>query len=221
MRHRGLDRQARTEGRDWSMIAHSMIGLRRLDNIQQCAEQVLADGVPGDFIETGVWRGGATIFMRAILKVYGVTDRVVWVADSFQGLPPPDAARYPADAGSRFHTYEMLAVPLEQVQRNFEVYGLLDEQVRFLKGWFRDTLPRAPIERLALLRLDGDMYESTLDALKQLYPKLSAGGYLIVDDYGAVPACRQAVHDYREAEGVEEPIRMTDCGFGAFWRRGR
>lgn len=210
---------ARLEGRDLPTLAHTMIGQARLDNLQACAESVLADGVPGDFIETGVWRGGATILMRAVLKVHGVTDRRVWAADSFQGLPAPDVARYPHDAGLDLHRYAELAVPLREVRRNFERYGLLDEQVCFLKGWFRDTLPKLPVPRLALVRLDGDLYESTLDGLSHLYPKLSVGGYLIVDDY-AIPACRQAVHDYRGRHGIEEPIEAIDWS-GVYWRRRR
>ena len=91
--------------------------------------------------------------------------------------------------------------------------------MRFLKGWFRDTLSKAPIERLAVLRMDGDLYESTLDALTALYPKLSRGGYAIVDDYG-IPSegCRLAVHDYRRAHGINDPIMDID-GWGAYWRR--
>jgi hypothetical protein len=196
-----------------------MIGLKRLDNLEFCIEEVIAKGVPGDLIETGVWRGGATIFMRAVLKAYGVTDRCVWVADSFAGLPPPDAGKYPHDAGDRLHEARELAVSLEQVKANFDRYGLLDDQVRFLKGWFRDTLPTAPIERLAVLRLDGDMYQSTMDALANLYPKVSQGGYVIVDDYSAIPACRQAVHDYRSANGITEEIRDIDWT-GIFWQKG-
>jgi len=91
--------------------------------------------------------------------------------------------------------------------------------VRFLKGWFRDTLPAAPIERLAVLRLDGDMYQSTMDTLVNLYPKVSQGGYVIVDDYGAIPACRQAVNDYRAANGITEEIRDIDWT-GIFWQKG-
>src|SRR5438094_5245383 len=147
-----FDEPVRAEGLDWPARAHTMIGLKRLANVRACVESVLADGVPGDLIETGAWRGGATIFMRAILKAHGVTDRVVWVADSFAGLPPPDADRYPPDAGGHLHEFPQLAVTQAQVQENFRRYGLLDDQVRFLAGWFRDTLPAAPIERLAILR---------------------------------------------------------------------
>src|SRR5262245_31896942 len=175
----------RTEGKDWPALALTMVGEKRLDNLHACVEAVLRDGIPGDLIETGVWRGGSVILMRAILAAHGVTDRSVWVADSFAGLPKPDAGKYPADAGDRHWTYDELAVSLQQVRANFGRYGLLDDQVRFLPGWFKDTLPSAPIEKLAVARLDGDMYESTMDALEALYPKLEPGGFLIMDDYGA------------------------------------
>jgi O-methyltransferase len=155
--------------------------------------------------------------MRAILKVYGVTNRRVWVADSFAGLPLPDPEKYPADAGDDHHTYPMLAVSLEEVTANFEAYGVLDDQVRFLKGWFRDTLPSAPIEKLAVMRLDGDMYESTMDGLVNLYPKLSPGGFVIIDDYGAVPGCRKAVEDFRRTRGIKNKMEQIDLG-GVFWQ---
>lgn len=208
----------KVEGRIWPSVAHTMIGSLRLNNLQYCVEDVLAKNVLGDFIETGVWRGGATIFMRAILKAYGVTDRLVWVADSFEGLPAPDPAQYPEDAGLNFHLHEALAVPLEEVQSNFKKYELLDDRVCFLKGWFRDTLAYAPIKRLAVLRLDGDLYQSTMEALVNLYPKLSIGGYAIVDDYGAVEACRKAVDDYRKEHGITEEILRVDWT-GVYWQR--
>jgi hypothetical protein len=214
----GCDERIRAEGRDWPARAHTMIGLKRLANLRMCVETILEDGIPGDLIETGVWRGGATIFMRAILKAHGVTNRSVWVADSFAGLPPPDTRLYPPDEGITLHKFPELAVPLERVQENFRRYGLLDGQVRFLKGWFRDTLRSSPIERLAILRLDGDLYESTILALDGLYGKLSAGGFVIVDDFGNVPACRQAVHDFRAEHRITDPIQPIDWG-GVFWRR--
>ena len=210
--------QIRLQGGAWPRMAHTMIGFKRLTNLQFCVEDVIEKGVPGDLIETGVWRGGACIFMRAILKAHGVRDRRVWVADSFEGLPPPDTDKYPADAGLRLHKSKALAVSLEEVRANFTEYGLLDEQVRFLKGWFRDTLPTAPIERLAVLRLDGDMYESTMDALTSLYPRVSPGGYVIVDDYGVVRSCRQAIGDFRRERGIAEPLREIDWS-GVYWRR--
>lgn len=212
------DEKLRSEGRDWPACAHTMVGLARLDNVQFCVEDVLARGVPGDLMETGVWRGGTVILMRAILKAHGVTDRCVWAADSFAGLPLPNALKYPADDGLTFNRFKELAVPLEEVQRNFRAYGLLDEQVRFLKGWFSDTLPRAPVRRLAVLRLDGDLYESTIGALDHCYPKLQKGGYVIIDDYGDIAACRQAVDDYRGRHGITDEMMRVDWT-AVYWKK--
>ncbi|MBN9124143.1 MAG: hypothetical protein BGO99_06265 [Nitrosospira sp. 56-18] len=210
--------QLREHGLDWPSHAQTMIGIKRLANLRALTESVITDNVPGDLIETGVWRGGACILMRAVLYAYNITDRYVWVADSFEGLPPANEQQYPADAGSDFYKYDELAVTLEQVQENFRIYSLLDEQTKFIKGWFKDTLPGAPIEQLALLRLDGDMYESTMDALTSLYPKLSPHGYVIVDDYHVVPACKSAIDDYCSANGLQPEIIEID-GVGVYWRK--
>lgn len=218
MRGGDFDPEKRREGRDWPRSALTMIGERRLDNVRHCVETVLGDDVPGDFIEAGVWRGGASIFMRAVLAAHRDNRRRVWVADSFKGLPLPDPEKYPADTGDRHHEVAELAVSLEEVKSNFARHGFLDARTRFLKGWFADTLPNALIGRLAVARLDGDMYGSTWDALDALYPKLSPGGFLIVDDYGAVPGCKQAVHDYRKRHGITEAIQPVDWT-GAFWRK--
>ena len=208
----------RQVGKDWPSEAETMIGVDRLNNLHALLEEVIRERIPGDFIETGVWRGGATIFMRAALKAHGITDRTVWVADSFEGLPKPDADKYPADKGDKHWTHPELAIGVEQVRANFQRYGLLDEQVKFLVGWFKDTLPPAPIKMLALVRLDGDLYESTMDGLRSLYPKLSRGGYIIIDDYGCVKGCRQAVTDYRAEHGINDPIELIDWT-GVFWRK--
>jgi O-methyltransferase len=211
---------ARADGKDWPAEADTMIGLKRLENLQYCVTEVLRKNVPGDLIETGVWRGGASIFMRAILKLYGDQTRLVWVADSFEGLPKPDG-RYQQDAGDRhWESSHTLGVSLDQVKENFTRYGVLDDQVRFLVGWFKDTLPTAPIKQLAVLRLDGDMYSSTMDALQNLYHKLSVGGYVIVDDYGAIAHCRQAVEDFRAEHKITEQVHPVDWS-GVFWEKLR
>jgi len=208
----------RRDGSDIPSVAHTMVGLARLDNVQYCLERVLADDVPGDFIETGVWRGGTCIFARAILRAYGVTDRQVWVADSFAGMPRTQTDSHPLDRRLQLHREnDVIAVSAETVAANFERYDLLDEQVRFLKGWFRDSLPDAPISRLSVLRLDGDLYESTMDALNSLYPRLSPGGFTIVDDYH-IRACREAVHEYRDQHGITEPLEQID-DYSVYWRR--
>jgi O-methyltransferase len=214
------DAALRESGLDWPSRAESMIGLRRMTNLQECIARIVADDVPGDLIETGVWRGGACIFMKANLRAWGDTTRTVWLADSFEGLPRPNAALYPADAGDRLHEQTGLAVGVEQVRHNFERYGLLDDRVEFLVGWFKDTLPTAPVERLSLMRLDGDLYESTIQAIEPLYTKLSPGGFCIVDDFGShASQAGQAVHDYRAEHGITEEIVRID-EFGAYWRKG-
>ena len=198
--------------------AETLIGPQGLDNLRECILDVLREGVPGDLLEAGVWRGGAAIFMRAVLKCYGETDRLVWAADSFRGLPEPDLRRHPPDAGEMdWSKQDWLAASLDEVKGNFARYGLLDEQVRFLVGWFHETLPTAPIERLALVRLDADMYGSTMDALRTLYPKLSVGGYIIIDDYW-LPGCRAAVDEYRAEQGITEQIVPVDRAI-VYWRR--
>lgn len=214
-----VEDETRLKARDRPIEGFTMISKCRLDNLQGCVERVLDDDIPGDLIETGVWRGGATIFMKKMLQLREDTHRQVWVADSFAGLPPPKPELYPADEGSKFHRYEVLAVPLGEVKANFERFGALDERVRFLEGFFADTLPTLDGCTWSVIRLDGDMYESTIVALKNLYPNLSTGGYLIVDDYGTVEECRRAVHDFREENAITDPVNAID-GAGTFWRKG-
>lgn len=213
------DRYAdRVEGRgSWPVYADSMLGLRRMDNIQYCVETALENHIAGDLIETGIWRGGACIFMRAILAAYGVTDRKVYAADSFKGLPPPNLTKYPADQGDRHSDFPYLAVSREEVEERFKRYGLLDSQVVFIEGWFEETLPVAAIGPLAVLRVDGDMYGSTIVALENLYPKLSAGGFCIVDDY-ALRGCRQAVDDFRAKWNIHGPLNQVDWT-GVYWQK--
>lgn len=210
-----FDAEARERGEDWPAQADTMIGLKRLDNLQECISHIVRDGVPGDFIETGVWRGGACIFMRGVLEALDEPQRCVWVADSFEGLPKPSLD---TDKKWKFWRYRELAVSVEDVQANFRKYGLLDNRVKFLKGWFKDTLPTAPIGTLALARLDGDLYESTWDAISALYPKLSVGGFLIVDDYGGISSCREAIDTYRAQHHIGDPILKIDNS-GVFWRK--
>jgi O-methyltransferase/8-demethyl-8-(2,3-dimethoxy-alpha-L-rhamnosyl)tetracenomycin-C 4'-O-methyltransferase len=212
-RHR-FDLAKRWTGVDWPSQAHTMVGVERLRNLATLVQSCLDDKIPGDFIETGVWRGGCCILMQGVLAANGVADRRIYVADSFRGLPPPQVDQ---DAGSRYHQLHQLRISRDQVAANFEKYGLLDDNVVFAEGWFRDTLPALQADRFALIRLDGDMYDSTMVALENLYPKLAPGGYVIIDDYG-LDTCRHAVTDYREAHQITDPIRKVDWT-GAWWRK--
>jgi O-methyltransferase len=224
MRINPFGERKRDLGLDWPAEAETMIGMQRLTSLQHCVETVLADDIPGDLVECGVWRGGAAILMRAVLSAYEDETRCVWLADSFEGVPLPDPANEGPGLLAKINKLlvpeiyaGILAVPETEVRANFERYGLLDDQVRFLPGWFKDTLPNAPIDRIAVLRLDGDLYDSTMESLDALYPRLSPGGFCIIDDY-ALPGCRQAVADYRARHEVSAEIVDID-GLGALWRK--
>jgi hypothetical protein len=193
--------------------AETMLGTRQLDNMQACITDVLEKDVPGDLLEAGVWRGGMTIFMRAALKALDDRHRQVWVVDSFEGLPEP---RRGLDSFG-WRAGEM-AESLNAVRSNFARYGLLDSQVSFLKGFFNATLPTAPISKLSILRVDADLYESTMDALTHLYPRLSPGGYAIFDDYRNLHDCRRAIDEYRTKNGITEEIQIIDSR-AVFWQK--
>jgi len=216
----GLFRLDAKPGRDRRSPAHTMVGILRLANVRTLAQRAIDLEIPGHFIETGVWRGGCCILMRGVLAANAVSDRIVYVADSFEGLPPPNPRLFPVDAGDTLHTITELAVSLDEVKTNFTRYGLLDENVVFIKGFFSDTLPKLDAGPFALIRLDGDMYESTYVALQCLYPKLSVGGFVIIDDYGAIEHCRKAVTDYRSEFGIDEPLHEIDWT-GVWWQKIR
>ena len=194
----------------------------RLDNLQARLEDCLTKGIPGDVVECGTWRGGMSILMRGVLAAHGIKDRTVWVADSFQGLPPPN----PGSVDENLYNHEQVvkaqrfAVPLSEVKSNFSRYGLLDEQVQFLPGWFKETLSQSPIEQIALLHLDSDDYNSTMDVLVNLYPKIVDGGYIILDDWGIGELCgeRQATIDYRQLHNITTEIIPIDY-HAAYWQK--
>lgn len=215
--------EAKREGHVWrgrpQPDAHTMVGLRRLENLERCAARVFAGDVPGDFLEAGVCQGGASIFLRALQVAYGEPERRTWVADSFQGLPAPT---HPADVKLGIDFSEprqpWLAASLRAVQDNFRTYDLLSDAVRFVPGWFSDTLPALPVERLAILRLDADLYESTRDVLQALYDRVSPGGYVVVDDYWAFEPCRTAVDEFLADRSEAVELRRIDWS-GVFWRK--
>lgn len=209
--------EARSDGRDWPERGFTMIGEKRLNNIQNCVQEVLKNNIDGDFLEAGVWKGGATIFMRALLEAEGIKNRKIWVADSFKGLPAPNPL-YPADCMDIHYQFSDLAVSVEQVKDNFNKFNLLDDQVKFIEGWFHETLFSAPVEKLSILRLDGDMYESTLTSLNALYDKVQEGGFIIIDDYGYIKSCKQAVHDFFVTRSINPVLTEIDWT-GVFWKK--
>ncbi len=209
----------RSLGQDIPSLGHTMIGLARLRHLRVLTQRVIADGIPGDFVEAGVWRGGACILMAGVLEAHGDRTRLVVAADSFAGLPPPDP-RYPKDSLTTFafHLREELAVDQETVRSNFERYGLMSERVKLLEGFFGDTLPKYPYGPIAILRMDGDLYSSTMDTLVHLYDRVSPGGFIISDDYGVVVDARRAVLDFRAQRGITSEMFRVDQD-AVFWRK--
>jgi O-methyltransferase len=213
---RRFDPGRRERGEDWPIIGFTMVGAKRLDNIQECVASVIADKVAGDFVECGVWRGGASIFARAVLDAYGATDRTVWLADSFEGMPQLTSETAKGDHDLSDHDY--LAVSVDQVKDNFRKFDLLGGNVNFIKGWFSETLATTPIRQIAVLRLDGDHYSSTMDALNGLYSKVTPRGYVIVDDYNTFAGCKRAVTEFRAQHGIVSELVPIDR-MAVFWRR--
>jgi len=203
--------QRRIEGRDWPSKAATMVGQLRLTDLGNLLMGCVQDNIPGDVVETGVWRGGAMIFARAVLNTIAPDeDRLVWLCDSFEGLPPPDP-KWPKDATARYHLQEIFRVGLPEVKANFKRFGVSTEGARFLQGWFEDTLPGPLLGRpIAVLRLDGDMYGSTMHVLRSLYDQVSPGGHIIIDDWTACKHTQWAVKDFWKERGLTPDIKMVD-----------
>jgi Macrocin-O-methyltransferase (TylF)/Coenzyme PQQ synthesis protein D (PqqD) len=199
-------------------LAHTLVGISGLDNLERCAFRVFADGIPGDFLEAGVCHGGASIFMRALQVAYGEEERTTWLADSFAGVPPPSHA---LDGGLDLTEERLpwMASDLESVRANVGTYDLLSDRVRFLPGLFEETLRSAPVEELAILRVDADLYSSTRTVLDELYDRLAPGGFVIVDDYGCLEPCRRAVDEFVARRGLDVEMHRVDWT-RVCWRKG-
>lgn len=202
-------------GHEWPVHAETMVGMKRLDHLHHLLDDVRRHDTPGDFVECGIWRGGVLIFANEYFWHHDMR-RGVWGYDSFQGLPAPTME---ADAGDQHWTWDIFSVPETEVRANFAKYGSDMRRVHLVKGFFRDTVfnHNSPI---CILRVDGDMYEGTLDPLLAMYDQVSVGGWVVIDDYGDVRACREAVHDFRKTHDIEDELeRMGHTA--AFWRKTR
>lgn len=207
--------EVREKGLDWPKTAESMIGLERMNQLHAALDTIRLENIEGDIVETGIWRGGAVIFAASYLNVFAMTSKKVYGCDSFEGLPEPDP-KYPVDAGDVHSTIRILAVSLPEVTRNLLKYGIDLSQVELVKGWFEDTLPTLRAESISILRLDGDMYSSTIQALDALYGKVSVGGFVIIDDY-CLEGARKAIHDFF---AKKTPPTLIDIdGTGAYFRK--
>jgi len=201
-------------------IIHSggltMIGRVRLRNLRWALQTVIDDGIEGDVIETGVWKGGAMIFAAGVLKANNVVDRKVYLCDSFKGIPPVDTNRYPKDKVHSGHNISLTVSP-EDVKTSFKRFGLWGDNIQIVQGWFNETLHKIT-GTFSIVRLDGDLYQSTWEALHALYPKLQYGGFIIVDDYPAWAGCVMAVDDFRAKYFIKDEINRLSFT-GIYWRK--
>jgi hypothetical protein len=210
--------------------ALSMAGKRRLDNFALTVADAIANRVPGDIIETGSWRGGASFVAARVIDIMEPGKRIVFLCDSFKGIPAPPSDRVynEEDHNANFPVFSE-AVSTQKLRVDAEHFGLKKDAFRVVEGYFNETLPALlhsqPSIQFSVLRLDGDTYFSTMDALRYLYPRLSPGGFVIIDDFIDWAGCRQAVDDYRAKQGVQDPIvlvphRQGEILRGAYWRKG-
>lgn len=186
---------------------YTLATIGMLNHLQATIEDVLANGIVGDLVEAGVWRGGQTILMRAALEAAGEDTRHVWVCDSFDGVPAPrqDGTRDPDADETVDWAPGMYNASLSRVRSNFMRFGLLDERVHFVKGHFVDTMKTMQAPKIAVLRLDADTWDATNDVLTALYDRVSVGGYIIVDDFH-LSGARGAVLDFRKQQGITDPL---------------
>jgi len=203
----------------------SMVYDFQLIHLGQLVRQVLAQNIPGDFVECGVWRGGASFLMADLLRRARVPDRKVWLFDSFEGLPPPEevdgafALSYFRNPGSPWY-HDNCRVAVEDVRRSARDLGI-DAYTELVKGWFDETLPanRDRIGSIALLRLDCDWYKSVRCCLDTLYDQVSADGIVLFDDYYAVDGCAIAVHEFLASRRL--PHRLETQSGNVFFRKSQ
>lgn len=186
--------------------AYSLTSLERLAAVVQAVRYVVRHRIPGDFVECGVWRGGSSMAAALALKAFGDTSRALYLYDTFEGMSEPTEKDKLADGtsasailtdhekGTGYWCY----ASLEDVTANLRTTGYPEDKLVYVKGKVEDTIPARIPDKLAILRLDTDWYESTAHELLHLYPRLSRHGVLLIDDYGHWQGARAAVDEYVE-----------------------
>jgi len=217
-----FEAEKRQWGEDWTYLGLTMTGCDRVQNVQDLISDIIKKNVSGGYMETGVWRGGSSIFARAVMRAYGEGNRKLFVCDSFAGLPPGERQLDSRDKGWDKTSY--LEVGVDTVVDNFRRLSLLDHNVIFAQGFFNVSMPRLRyhVDQLAILRMDGDMYESTVDVLYHMYDKLELNGYVIVDDWiqnhGEDFPSKTAVEDFWAVHGLKPNIFEID-GCSVYWKK--
>lgn len=207
--------------RDYTMTTPERVG-----SLRDAVRYVVANGIPGAIVECGVWRGGSMMAVALTLKELGVADRDLWMYDTWTGMPEPgeedvdifgvSASRRQGQWQERLDAGAVVPTTLQQLSVD-EVRSLLvatgypEERMRFVGGLVEETIPGEAPSTIAILRLDTDYYASTRHELEHLYPRVSDGGVLIIDDYGRWQGARKAVDEYVAAHELHLLFHRTDA----------
>jgi len=207
----------------WNKIReYTMTSVQRGYALYQAVKYVISEGIDGDFVECGVWRGGSCMLIALTLAELDVCDRLIWLYDTFEGMTEPGDRdfiawngrsvheKWKSDAEGKTQNFTSWAVPVDSVQSNISATGYPGHLLRFVKGPVELTLKQNVPENISLLRLDTDWYESTKAEMEVLYPVLSPGGVLLIDDYGHFTGARAAVDEYFSGSGAQPLLNRVD-----------
>ena len=206
-----------------ALLSHTMGGRKALENAFDVVARVEADRIPGALVECGVAEGGTAAMMAMTSKALGESERDVWLFDSYEGLPEPTIEDYhDRRAGSSCGRCRRGLLGHGRTgQRPFLRQAWLPrDRIHLVKGWFQDTVPlhRDKVTPIAVLRLDGDWYESTRIPLDNFYDKVSPGGFVIIDDYATCFGSRRAVDEFRIEHGISTPLHEDGRG-GVYFQK--
>jgi O-methyltransferase len=202
-----------------SVEPFTMTSILRVAALRHAVRYIAQSDIPGDIVECGVWKGGSMMAIAKTLLESGSPQRTLRLFDTFEGMSEPTdidrdrtgakAAQY-LEAGPRETNVDWSYAPLDEVRHNMQGTGYDPRRIVYIKGKIEDTLPRHAPDQIALLRLDTDWYQSTYHELVHLYPRLSVGGVLIIDDYGHWQGARRAVDQYIEEHGLKLLLNRVD-----------
>jgi len=194
---------------------HTMVDVPRLKLLYELTKELDCQGIPGDLVTCGVYRGGSAAVLAGANIKSGV-QRKSWLFDSFQGLPEPTER----DGFEAQETYYKgwCGAGEDEVRRLFARLGLMSSNVHIVRGWFEDTLPRAPLQQIALLHIDADWYDSMRICLTTLFDRVQPNGVIVLDDYGRWEGCRNATSDFFSARNLDLAL-LRYCGPAAYFRK--
>lgn len=195
---------------------YSMGAKNEIDLMEECIKTIVNEKIEGDIIEAGVWKGGMGMWIQNLLNYYN-DKRTLWLFDTYGKFPE---SSYDKDRKIHPITEYLFSEKynINDVKINFEKFNLLDNNIKFIIGEFKNTIPITDISKISILRLDSDYYDSTMLILEKYYNNISKGGYVIIDDYNnEYLAAKEAINDFRKKYNIKNPIINKGYGY-VYWR---